>query len=265
MTDARTMALGTDPDGGPVGTTSARPGRCRTGPDPATQPAKIQYLEGLRGIAAVQVVLLHFVTGFLPDTAEHAAPPLQVLWDGHTAVYVFFLISGAVLTPSFARGGPWPRQVAKRLVRLGLPIAAAAIIRVGAAGSDAERAPCRSATDRVRLAGHGFQRRDDTDPSVARDHPRQSGTGLPRIHFVYAHCRPAAIVGTCAQCAILVVASGTIWIIAVAWAGAVARTGAARPFRGRDHVRGPVRHASDVFVRPRPSLREPAWENRPGR
>jgi peptidoglycan/LPS O-acetylase OafA/YrhL len=92
------------------------------------QPAKIQHLEGLRGIAAVQVVLLHFVTGFLPDTAEHAAPPLPVLWDGHTAVYVFFLISGAVLTPSFARGGSWPRQVAKRVVRLGLPIAAAAII-----------------------------------------------------------------------------------------------------------------------------------------
>src|SRR5579872_246668 len=92
------------------------------------RPAKIRYLEGLRGVAAVQVVLLHFVTGFLPDTAEHAVPPLPVLWDGHTAVYVFFLISGAVLTPSFARGGPWPRQAAKRLVRLGLPIAAAGIV-----------------------------------------------------------------------------------------------------------------------------------------
>src|ERR1022692_3981596 len=67
-----------------------------------TQRYKIQHLEGLRGIAAVQVVLLHFVTGFLPNTAEHAVPPLPVLWDGHTAVYVFFLISGAVLTPSFA-------------------------------------------------------------------------------------------------------------------------------------------------------------------
>ncbi|HEX3994145.1 MAG TPA: acyltransferase [Acetobacteraceae bacterium] len=91
-------------------------------------PAKIQYLEGLRGIAAVQVVLLHFVTGFLPNTAEHAVPPLKIMWDGHTAVYVFFLISGAVLTPSFARGGRWPRQSIKRLVRLGLPIVVAAVI-----------------------------------------------------------------------------------------------------------------------------------------
>jgi peptidoglycan/LPS O-acetylase OafA/YrhL len=82
----------------------------------------------MRGIAAVQVVLLHFVTGFLPSTAENAPAPLRVLWDGHTAVYVFFLISGAVLTPSFARGGAWPRQAAKRLVRLGLPVAAAASI-----------------------------------------------------------------------------------------------------------------------------------------
>ena len=88
---------------------------------------RVQYLEGLRGIAAVQVVLLHFVSAFLPETAEHAPPPLRVLWDGHTAVYVFFLISGAVLTPSFARGGAWWRQTAKRLVRLGLPVAAAAI------------------------------------------------------------------------------------------------------------------------------------------
>lgn len=94
----------------------------------AAQLPKIQYLEGLRGIAAAQVVLLHFVTGFLPDIAEQVASPLQIMWDGHTAVYVFFLISGAVLTPSFARGGRWPRQAIKRLVRLGVPITAAAVI-----------------------------------------------------------------------------------------------------------------------------------------
>ena len=89
---------------------------------------KVQYLEGLRGIAAVQVVLLHFVTAFMPVMAEQAAPPWRPLFDGHTAVYVFFLISGAVLTPSFARGGAWSRQGAKRVVRLGIPVAAAAAI-----------------------------------------------------------------------------------------------------------------------------------------
>ncbi len=89
---------------------------------------KVQYLEGLRGIAAMQVVLLHFVSAFMPDTAEHAWPPLRLLFDGHTAVYVFFLISGAVLTPSFARPGGFLAKLGKRLVRLGIPVAAAAVI-----------------------------------------------------------------------------------------------------------------------------------------
>jgi peptidoglycan/LPS O-acetylase OafA/YrhL len=89
---------------------------------------KVQYLEGLRGIAAMQVVLLHFVSGFLPGAAQSAWPPLRVLFDGHTAVYVFFLISGAVLTPSFARPGPFVAKLAKRGVRLGIPVAAAALI-----------------------------------------------------------------------------------------------------------------------------------------
>ncbi len=38
------------------------------------RPDRIQYLEGLRGVAAIQVVLLHFVTGFLPMTMERAPP-----------------------------------------------------------------------------------------------------------------------------------------------------------------------------------------------
>jgi peptidoglycan/LPS O-acetylase OafA/YrhL len=92
------------------------------------RPGKVQYLEGLRGIAAMQVVLLHFVSGFMPETAQRAWPPLRVLFDGHTAVYVFFLISGAVLTPSFARPGPFIAKLAKRAVRLGIPVAAAAVI-----------------------------------------------------------------------------------------------------------------------------------------
>jgi peptidoglycan/LPS O-acetylase OafA/YrhL len=89
---------------------------------------KVQYLEGLRGLAAMQVVALHFVTAFMPITAEHAWPPFRLLFDGHSAVYVFFLISGAVLTPSLARPGSFVGKIAKRLVRLGLPVAAAAVI-----------------------------------------------------------------------------------------------------------------------------------------
>src|ERR1700728_2969754 len=76
---------------------------------------KVGYLEGLRGVAASQDVTMHFVSAFLPDAIEHAAPPLQVLFDGHTAVYVFFLISGAVLTPAYARGTEFLRPIARRV------------------------------------------------------------------------------------------------------------------------------------------------------
>jgi peptidoglycan/LPS O-acetylase OafA/YrhL len=102
---------------------------------------RVAYLEGLRGIAALQVVLLHFVTAFLSGAVERdptryhgaweaaiAGTPQRVAYDGHTAVYVFFLISGAVLTPSFARPGGTLAKLAKRLVRLIVPVAAAAAI-----------------------------------------------------------------------------------------------------------------------------------------
>jgi peptidoglycan/LPS O-acetylase OafA/YrhL len=127
------------------------------------QSGKVQYLEGLRGIAALQVVLLHFVTGFLPDTARDAWPPLRVLFDGHTAVYVFFLISGAVLTPSFARLGSFTGKFAKRVVRLGVPVAAAAIIAtlLLAAWPDAHR-------EAAALTGSAWLAMDSSgEPSLA--------------------------------------------------------------------------------------------------
>src|SRR6476620_400751 len=92
------------------------------------RPGKVEYLEGLRGVAAMQVLLLHFFTGFLPETASRVWPPFNLALDGHTAVYVFFLISGTVLTPSFARPGSLVAKMARRVVRLGIPVAAAAAI-----------------------------------------------------------------------------------------------------------------------------------------
>jgi peptidoglycan/LPS O-acetylase OafA/YrhL len=109
----------------------ARPGASRVFTAkalPATGAGKVRYLEGLRGIAAIQVVAMHFVTGFLPATEANAWPPSRLLFDGHTAVYVFFLISGAVLTPSLSRPGPMLNKIAKRIVRLGLPVAAASVL-----------------------------------------------------------------------------------------------------------------------------------------
>ena len=104
----------------------------------------------------MQVVLLHFVTAFLPQTAERAGP-MRVVFDGHMAVYVFFLISGAVLTPSFARGTGVVRQAGKRLVRLGIPVVAASVFALAllAAMPDAHR-------DAAAVTGSGWLAMDSS-------------------------------------------------------------------------------------------------------
>jgi peptidoglycan/LPS O-acetylase OafA/YrhL len=101
---------------------------------------RIAYLESIRGLAAVQVLLLHFLAAFAPDlvyAAPAAAPiagaihlsPLYFLYDGYSAVYIFFALSGYVLTRSFERNlaNP-PSQILGRVIRLGLPAMAAVLV-----------------------------------------------------------------------------------------------------------------------------------------
>ncbi|MBB5753951.1 acyltransferase family protein [Prosthecomicrobium pneumaticum] len=95
-------------------------------------------LEGMRGLAALQVVFAHYASVFFPAIARIvpgeegtlglrlARSPLFFLLDGGVAVFSFFLMSGFVLGLSFLRSDlPMPRQVAKRFVRLYLPVLAA--------------------------------------------------------------------------------------------------------------------------------------------
>src|SRR5258708_22225434 len=101
---------------------------------------RIAYLESIRGLAALQVLLLHFLAAFAPDlvfslpaTAAVAGTihlsPLYFLYDGYSAVYIFFALSGYVLTRSFERNLARPSsQVLARIVRLGLPAFAAALV-----------------------------------------------------------------------------------------------------------------------------------------
>jgi peptidoglycan/LPS O-acetylase OafA/YrhL len=101
---------------------------------------RIAYLESIRGLAALQVLLLHFLAAFAPDlvfslpaTAAVAGTihlsPLYFLYDGYSAVYIFFALSGYVLTRSFERHLARPAsQVLARIVRLGLPALAAALV-----------------------------------------------------------------------------------------------------------------------------------------
>ena len=102
--------------------------------------SRIGYLESIRGLAALQVLLLHFFAAFAPDLV-FALPagaaiagyihlsPLYFLYDGYSAVYIFFALSGYVLTRSFERHLALPSsQVFARIIRLGLPAIAATFV-----------------------------------------------------------------------------------------------------------------------------------------
>jgi peptidoglycan/LPS O-acetylase OafA/YrhL len=101
---------------------------------------RIAYLESIRGLAALQVLLLHFLAAFAPNLVFglpagagvagyiHLSP-LYFLYDGYSAVYIFFALSGYVLTRSFERHLAQPSsQILARIVRLGLPALAATLV-----------------------------------------------------------------------------------------------------------------------------------------
>jgi peptidoglycan/LPS O-acetylase OafA/YrhL len=105
------------------------------------QSRRVTWLDGLRGLAAFQVVLLHYATAFLPGlgtlsvSAVHypwektfIRSPLFFILDGYSAVYIFFILSGAALTYSYEihplRFGT---NFIRRVVRLGLPMAGSLI------------------------------------------------------------------------------------------------------------------------------------------
>jgi peptidoglycan/LPS O-acetylase OafA/YrhL len=104
---------------------------------------KLSFIESLRGLAACQVMVLHYCAAFLPMLARVPGPahfaaepaashsPLFLLLDGYSAVYLFFVMSGFVLAPSFLRAPqPAAALVAKRFTRLFLPVLAAFLCAV---------------------------------------------------------------------------------------------------------------------------------------
>jgi peptidoglycan/LPS O-acetylase OafA/YrhL len=99
---------------------------------------RVSYLDSIRGIGAVQVLLLHVSSAFIPalvfpssagfiGNVIHFSPALM-LYDGYAAVYVFFALSGLVLTLAFAQPDvPGYAQVPARLIRLTLPAVVACL------------------------------------------------------------------------------------------------------------------------------------------
>lgn len=105
--------------------------------DPGARP-RFEYLDGLRGVAAVVVVVSHFLSAFVPalvpEIASHnpsplADTPLAVLWNGRFAVVIFFILSGFVVASSAVkRRGPLFLRLVLRYLRLAIPVLVSVLI-----------------------------------------------------------------------------------------------------------------------------------------
>jgi peptidoglycan/LPS O-acetylase OafA/YrhL len=94
---------------------------------------RIAYLDTLRGLASIQVLLSHSMLAFFSGVALAspssgkligylAASPLFFAIDGASAVCIFFVLSGYVLTPVFANSRATSgAHVGSRFLRLAIP------------------------------------------------------------------------------------------------------------------------------------------------
>ena len=109
-------------------------------------PDRLRSLDGLRGVAAVVVVVQHTLLSYGPVASvffgeREVGPdspywwltytPLHLFWVGEEAVLVFFVLSGLVLAlPATRRPISWRSYFPKRLVRLYLPVWASLVVAV---------------------------------------------------------------------------------------------------------------------------------------
>ncbi|MEC5161185.1 peptidoglycan/LPS O-acetylase OafA/YrhL [Janthinobacterium sp. CG_23.3] len=98
----------------------------------AARGARLVCLDGLRGWAAVMVVLSHLWGQFARHLAPfYDQPLLRLVSDGHLAVLIFFVLSGVALSLRFVRR---PQRVslvglvAARYVRLMVPVLATTLL-----------------------------------------------------------------------------------------------------------------------------------------
>jgi peptidoglycan/LPS O-acetylase OafA/YrhL len=112
----------------------------------AARPGRLPALDGLRGVAALVVLVHHslltipaLALAYYPEagTVAPGTPawivtntPLHVLWAGTEAVYLFFLLSGFVLTLPLLRAHrfPWRTYYPRRIVRLYGPVVCAILL-----------------------------------------------------------------------------------------------------------------------------------------
>lgn len=105
---------------------------------------RFEFINGARGIAAFQVLLLHYCSFFFPALARVTGEgsyaleavlthtPFFFLLDGYTAVSLFFVMSGFVLAPAFEKSSlGMGENTLKRFIRLFIPVAASVILATG--------------------------------------------------------------------------------------------------------------------------------------
>ncbi len=112
-----------------------------------TEKHKLKHIEGIRGLAALIVVLHHYVLAFYPalsfgdSTQAHigdghlellmAHTPLNIFYNGSFAVCVFFILSGFVLSNAYHQTQDpsiLSHYAIKRYFRLLVPVSASIII-----------------------------------------------------------------------------------------------------------------------------------------
>jgi peptidoglycan/LPS O-acetylase OafA/YrhL len=128
-------------------------------PTPRVEQARIDQLDSLRGLAAVSVVIWHWINVWLPPSVqgqqaaifraawnrhdprilgELGGPtlllmsPLRILFSGYEAVILFFVLSGFVLSLPFWNGSKvdYKPYLVKRLFRIYVPYLAALALAV---------------------------------------------------------------------------------------------------------------------------------------
>jgi len=98
----------------------------------STKSTRLAYLDGLRGIAALAVVFYHYLATVQPLMVSPLGkmivgimetPLLRLMTNGRYAVFIFFVLSGFVLSRSAAKGNvTLPARLVTRYLRLTLPV-----------------------------------------------------------------------------------------------------------------------------------------------
>jgi len=114
----------------------------RPAPSPSNESSRFRSLDGLRGVAALSVVVLHLLSVFVGTAypryqgfdhliGELGRTPLQALWGGGQAVTLFFILSGFALHRMLlAQPMHYFAFACRRLIRLWIPYAVVLTVSV---------------------------------------------------------------------------------------------------------------------------------------